>query len=316
MKKYDEYDKIARKVREVKLMKHIPLITYANLERLVLPEGVFNTEGNLKLIKDARSGELKLLKTFKDSSGLVYVNKVKTLESLLKHKEELAIDELVYPEEMIKVGGEGIGYVMPYFEASFNLGTRLKNSSVTRSTKIAYLKAVGMLLRKIKELRESTGIEFFINDLHENNFIVDKNGTVRLVDIDSVKIDDNLPFRSKYLGEYGAITNFSRKYKRTYYRNGLGKIEPNENTDLYCYIMMIVNFLSNSPLHLMGLQNYHNYLLHLKEIGVPIELIYLFERVYTNEDNVNPVDLLDELIPFIDMEQAKVLKPRKKFLSK
>lgn len=291
-------------------MKHISLITYANLDRLVLPEGVCNTEGNLKLLRNPRSGEFKVLKTFRDSSGPVYVNKVKTIDSLLEHKDELNIEQFVYPEEKFKVAGEGIGYTMPYFEGAFNLGKRLKSNYITRSTKLAYLKEVGMILRKIKEIRTETGIEFYINDLHENNFIIDKNGIVRLVDIDSVKIDDNLPFRSKYLGNVGPITSFTQKYKPTYYRNGLGKIEPNENTDLYCYIMMILSFLANAPMHIMGLQNYFDYLRELKDIGVPIELIYLFERVYTEKDNVNPVDLLDELVPYVDMERIKVIRPK------
>ena len=56
--------------------------------------------------------------------------------------------------------------------------------------------------------------DFYLNDMHENNFIIDNNtDSIRVVDIDSCKINGNYTFGSKYLSPTSFISA-TRKYQQ------------------------------------------------------------------------------------------------------
>ena len=55
-----------------------------------------------------------------------------------------------------------------------NLSLLLKNKKVSTETQIYYLKKVGEILNKLKYIRETTPLkDFYINDLHDFNFLAD-----------------------------------------------------------------------------------------------------------------------------------------------
>ena len=102
---------------------------------------------------------------------------------------------------------------MPLIE-SINLDTILKDINIDNETKIKYLKDIGRILEKMKQVRTHTSItDFYVNDLHESNFIVDKSTKeLLLVDIDSCKINNNKPFGSRYLSAFAPINRINKYY--------------------------------------------------------------------------------------------------------
>ena len=164
----------------------------------------------------------------------------------------------------------------------------------------------------MKLRREYTSIsDFYINDLHESNFIVTKDDRIKVIDIDSCKINDNGIFNSKYLSsksfikeiyKYGKNDENNSKYKTydTYHKYSTditGAFIPDENTDLYCYIIVILNFLYEANIQNFTLQEFYDYLEYLQSLGIDHELISSFEKIASESNNDNPYELLYSLIP-------------------
>lgn len=305
---------------------------FESLTPYELPNYVYNTEGTLYVlpIKNRWATAFKLLKRLYLTNGKVFGNKLQTINSLIDNKEELAIDEIVFPEKIATVGGEIVGFTMPLIE-SINLSTALKSQEISNERKINYLKQIGEILAKMKLRRDYTSItDFYINDLHESNFIVDKNDTVKVIDIDSCKINGNGIFNSKYLSRKSFISevykygknnecNINPDYPYTYHKYSTditGAFVPDENTDLYCYIIVILNFLYGNNIGAFTLQEFYDYLEYLQKIGINQELLSYFEKIATCSENENPYELLDSLIPYIGRSNYHVYSYNKKKSSK
>ena len=297
------------------------------LEQYKLPNYVYNTEGTLYIlpIKNRWNTQMKLLKRLYLNSGAVFGNKLQTINSLIDNRNEIDIEEIVFPEKIATVGSEIVGFVMPLID-SFNLKTALIDDRISNERKIKYLKQIGMILEKMKLVREYTSInEFYINDLHESNFIITTDtDDVRVIDIDSCKINGNQIFTSKYLSsksfinqiykyqknnahEYHYAYNDSgfkyRKYSGSSYHKYSTNIEgsfiPDENTDLYCYMIVILNFLYGEDTGRFTFEEFYDYLSYLDKIGVSKEFVDIAEKLVDGSPNENPYLLLDSLIPFI-----------------
>ena len=106
-----------------------------------------------------------------------------------------------------------------------------------------YLKKVGEILQQLSYIRRNTSLtDFYLNDLHASNFILNKQTSrINVVDMDSSRIGNSLSSPSRYLNEKSFISEVP-KYKKV--NNNIGGIyEADENTDLYCYTMMILDYL-------------------------------------------------------------------------
>ena len=175
---------------------------FESLQKYKLPNYVYNTEGILYElpIKNKWEIQYKLLKRLYITNGATFGNKLQTINSLIDNKEKLDIEEIVFPEKIAIVDSEIVGFVMELIK-SINLSTALKSPEISNERKIKYLKQIGKLLEKMKRKREYTEIkDFYINDLHESNFIVDtRTDSVKAIDIDSCKINGNLIFPIKYI---------------------------------------------------------------------------------------------------------------------
>ena len=137
---------------------------FESLDCYDLPNYVFNTEGTLYVlpIKSRWDTKLKLLKRLYLTNGNTFGNKLQTINSLIDNKDELDIEEIVFPEKIATVGGEIVGFTMPLIE-SINLSTALRSKEITNEKKIDYLKQIGMILDKMKLRRDYTSInEFYI----------------------------------------------------------------------------------------------------------------------------------------------------------
>ena len=302
---------------------------FDSLKQYQLPNYVYNTEGTLYVLplKNRWNTQIKLLKRLYLNSGAVFGNKLQTINSLIDNKDEIDIKEIVFPEKIATVGSEIVGFIMPLIN-SMNLKTALMDDSISIERKIKYLKQIGLILEQMKLVREYTSItEFYLNDLHESNFIVTTDtDDVRVIDIDSCKINGNQIFTSKYLSSKSFINQIYkyqknkaldfgyqyayteggikyRKYSDTSYSkystNMEGSFIPDENTDLYCYMIIILNFLYGADTGRFTFEEFYDYLAYLDEIGVSKEFTLIAEKLVDGSPNENPYQLLDSLIPYI-----------------
>lgn len=274
---------------------------FLNLKPLELDPKLFHTEGDIYLFPQKSNWQIeeKLLKKLYTVFGPVFSNKLATVNSLIDSKDDINIDELVLPEKLVTVNGEIIGFIMPFIPSD-NLDTILHNPNIPNDFKIKYLKEVGTILRKMQITRSKGIKDFFLNDIHEGNFIINKEtGKVNAIDLDSASINGNMPFCSKYLFPSGILTSLSSKYKISQ-KPCTGSFIPDENSDLYCYNIMILNFLLGNNITRLDLTTFYDYLSYLKDIGINSELVDIFASLYTYKDNSNPDYLLDSVEPLIE----------------
>ena len=71
---------------------------------------------------------------------------------------------------------------------------------------------------------------------------------------------------------------------------------PDLNSDLYCYNIMILNYLYQDNITKLDISEFYEYLNYLISINFPYELVDAFNKLFENTDNINPYELLD-LIP-------------------
>ncbi len=280
------------------LTKNISYKKFKELKKLELDKSIVGKEGTLFFVddKDKWDRNQKLVKRFYNTSGPTFSNKLYTINSLINQKENIDIDELVMPEKLVVSNSEIIGYTMDYIDGT-NLGLLLKNPKLDREQAINYLKQIGIILEKISKLNEYGIVNnFYLNDVHEGNFVVNKEGIVRVVDMDSCRIDDNNPFIAKYLCPFSQVDLYPEKYSQKAAKGSGGYIMPDKNSDLYCYNIMILNYLYQDNITKLDIPELYEYLNYLISIGFPYELVDSFNKLFENTDNINPYELLD-LIP-------------------
>jgi len=268
---------------------------FASLERYELPKEVFNTEAKMYVlpVKNRWNAVNKILKRLYVTNGPMFGNKLQTINSLIDLREKIDIPEIVFPEKLAAVNNEIVGYVMELVNST-NLAIYLNSAEISPEKKIKYLYQIGEILEKMRKTRKYNGVEdFYLNDIHENNFIVDtEQDIVRVVDIDSCKINENYTFGSKYLSPTSFISS-TRKYQQE--KNGIcgGFFKPSYDTEIYCYIIIILNTLFNANVTRFSIPEFYDYLEYLSDIGVDLELLQKFEKILSNNPNENPYELLE-----------------------
>jgi len=168
-------------------------------------------------------------------------------------------------------------------------------STTSFNDKIIVLKNIGKVLEHLHYLRTEENLlkNFFISDLHEGNILVDHNTKkIQIIDFDSCKIGNNKAFLSKYLQflkTYSYVTKILKyKYpKETHYFIG------NENTDLYCYLIIIMKSLLDINIHLMDVTEFYQTISFLESQDFPKEICFCLRNIYFPCDNVNPYKYLD-----------------------
>lgn len=281
---------------------------FQELERYQLPTSVFNSEARMYVLPIKNKWETinKLLKRLYVTSGPMFGNKLQTINALTDFQDEIDIPEIVFPEKLAVVNAEVVGYIMELVE-SVNLETLLSSYDIDAKTKIKYLHQIGEILEKMKKVRKYTNVkDFYLNDMHEHNFIVDlKTNNVRVVDIDSCKINCNYTFGSRYLSPMSMIANIG-KYKHEENEICGGYLVPSEDTELYCYNIMILNTLYGGGFNRVTLEEFYNYIEYLYSLGAPIEIIDMFEKIVSNHHNENPYELLESLIAIMPKSRKQV----------
>lgn len=280
-------------------------ITNEKFDSLKLLEKGLSLESELYMF-DENTILKRIYKDFKEQ----YDNKLYTLKELNKNIKIINIPELIIPDSLVKIDSEVIGFLIPYIEGN-TLEEVLKSNSYTIKQKIECLKQVGIILEQMQKVRKNTKVNnFYLNDIHEGNFILNKNtNKINVIDLDSCKIGNNQVGCAKYLSPLSPIMSVP-KYKKI--ENSIGSIyEISENTDLYCYIIMVLNFIFNNNINKLYIKDYYNYLEYLISIGVSKELVDKLSYIYMDKDNENIYEYLDELIPCYGKTDEKVYENSK-----
>ncbi len=274
---------------------------FNNLERFVLPNGVFNNESELFYIDEKNKWEKRrfLLKKLNNDFGIILSNKLFTVNELITNKDIIGISELVIPDKLVSVHGKIVGFTIPLVNGN-NFGEVLSNDSISVSDKIKYFKEIGYILENMKYVRQYTLLnDFYLNDIHENNFVLNNDtGKINVVDMDSCKINNNMTMVSLRLSPFSNIYDFN-KYEKEESMCG-GCYKPSYNTEMYSYIIMLLRFISNYRINEMDVSSYYAYMEYLKKLGISYELIDILASIYSEKDNVNPYLLLDEFISYYE----------------
>lgn len=276
-----------------------------SLRKLILPSEV---SSECQLFHYNYRGDEKIIKRLNCSEGIRFANKLYTLEALNINREYLT-NNFVVPEFLLSVHKRIEGFAIKYVEGT-NLSKVLNDPRISIGEKKYYLKRVGQILEQMKQIRNYTPLtDFYIGDLHEDNFVINTSQKeVYVVDLDSCKISGNKVSPAKYLSPMALLNSTKGKYKLS---EGGQDYMVDENTDIYCYIIMILNYLYNGRINNVELTEFYQFLNFLSDIGVDKELIDCFMRIISNRQNINPVDYIETLTPK-QISLARKLYPKRK----
>ena len=266
-------------------MKKINMTYYQldKLKRFYPKTNIINTEAKLYYYDNNR-----ILKLFYNMDE----NKMYTLQMINKYKKDINIDELFLDFDLALISNKVIATISDYIEGN-NLSKVLYSPQILLKDKINILIKIGKVLEKIRKVRSSIISDFYIGDLYEDNILLTNDGNIKIMDMDSCKINNNKAYPSKYLTRLSRRKIFNKKY--TLDKKNPYIIIPNENTDNYCYNMIILNTLYQGDISKLKIQDFYKYLYYLDSIGISKELIKNFCTMYNEEDTKNLYYLLDDL---------------------
>ena len=308
---------------------------FDGLRKLVLPKEVISTEANFYLFNYL--GKVKVFKSLHKTKGPIFANKLFTLEMLNEYREILP-SNFVLPESLVSVEKEIRGFDLPYVKG-YTLEAFLANPGINTKIKLEYIKQVGQILNKLSAIRNGTELDsIFLNDLHASNFIVDyKNQDLKVVDLDSCRICDSKPLPARYLTPLCLLNKTPGKnkydiyrkdlipdlqyqvystsksivyakgyYKYPSYRDQLGYVNSNEESDLYCYTILFLNYLYGENISRFSLEQFYDYICYLGKIGFNRELLSAMIKIVTNVPNEN-------IGPYLNMvTEEQVVRANKK----
>lgn len=275
------------------------------LEELELEPGVLNTEALMLVLKKKEFSD-KIQRVFKyldaQEDPEVMAKKVYTITILNSANNPYReIPELIIPDSLIYVDNSFAGFAVPLVENHKNLGTIINNDDISLKVKLDYLHQLGTLIDKVQRV-DNTKNRFQFGDLNEFNFIIDENDTVKAIDLDSAYLGVGEPLNmAYYLLKNDYILSLPDKYKTYKNKNvDTGIITPTDDTDLYCYNMIILNALAKENLYRHDINTYYQYLEYLKVLGLPDDLLEAFNNIYIPRNNTNPKDILSDIDPSLE----------------
>lgn len=275
-----------------------------NLESINLSENISNSESDIFLYHNKKGTDvLKKLYYFDKNK---YDNKIRTLLSVDNNTHTIP-NYFIKPKYFVSCDNL-IQYWASQYILGFNLKKILNDDNLSFEVKKNYLKRIGMILEEISFIRNRTPLkDFYIGDLHEDNFLVDLEGNLMVCDIDSIKINGNKPPVSKYINPFSLFNRAGiNKYMKFNSENKVGDYIINQNTDLYCYNIILLNFICGCKVNDISIKGFYDYLNIMESSGLDYRMIEIFNKILSEEDNCNPYDFIDSI------SYRKVLKIREK----
>lgn len=215
---------------------------------------------------------------------------------MLDTYREYLPENFYIPDNLVSINQTISGFTVPFAEGE-NLASVLVDPNISIKEQVYYLKQIGGILDQLKMIRKYTPVkDLYLNDLHESNFIANsKNKAIRVVDLDGCKIGGNLALTSRYLSPLALLNEVRGKYQLNTNPDSPGYIVADENSDLYCYNMMILNYLYGSNVNNMNIADFYDYLTYLSDIGMEPDLINSFRMLLHSCNNRNPAPELDSI---------------------
>lgn len=254
---------------------------------------------NITLDSYNTSGYLKIVNYFNRKMVLKKIDPIRCDEVIskvlfLNRYKNLMPSNFVIPEFLVLLDNKDLYMAIDYINGN-NLGDVLKDKNINIRDKKIYLSYIGNTLEEMRHMRENPLLsDFCLGDLHEDNFIV-SNKKLYTIDLDDAKIDSISPI-SSYLQMGTLFSKFETyKYKIIEESPYFVKYEVNYNTDLYCYIMIILNFLYGDNVNNMDIEEFYCYLDYLYKIGIDSSLLECFNSISSSDDNINPMNYIDSL---------------------
>lgn len=308
---------------------------FEGLAKIELPKEVMSTEANF--YKMNYLGKVKVFKSLHKTSGPTFANKLFTLEMLNEYKELLP-HNFVLPESLVSVEKEIRGFTLPFING-INLESFLANKSIDYKEKIFYIKKIGEVLEQLEHIRKNSNLDcIYLNDLHASNFLVDtKKKDIKVVDLDSSRICDSKPFPARYLTPLSLLNKApgQNKYdiykkemitesgqpilelmsydeyesyycQQANYRDQLGFVNSNQESDLYCYVILFLNYLYGENVGSFSLEQFYDYVCYLDKLGFDNDLIRGIIKIVTAAPNEN-------ISPFLDtLTEEQIIRANKK----
>ena len=216
--------------------------------------------------------------------------KILTFSNLTIFNNEYPIEELIMPNGIVLLHDDFKGIILPK-KSGINASVYLRNKNVPIKTKIDILKQIGLIIRKVASADPSTNAA--LADVHGDNFIVEnKTKKVYALDTDGMSVYDSVGRTNYYLYHNPWVRNCD-KYEYNY----VGLIKGTTKTDIFCFIMMILQVISDyKSIFRVNLDEYLAYIGYLDHLGFDTHLIEAFVSIALDkQDNINPVDYLDDL---------------------
>jgi len=270
-------------------IKNLKMRNVRKLEELILDNGVFNTEALMLLFKE-NSFPDRVPRVFKylDMQEMPDVMEKKdfTVTTLNSLDEYLSIQNLLIPDTKVYVDGKLAGFALPFIPNHHNVGKMLHDCSTPFCQKLFYVSQIGDIISKVQNVSSDT-FRFQFGDLNEYNFILSQEGKINAIDLDSAYVGWNEPQEMiYYLLRNKIVRSVPEKYPVSKQLN----IIPTDDTDLFCYHMILLRVLAKEDFSCLPIEIYNDYLDYIKKLPVPHELIESFESLYTIKKNWNPKD--------------------------
>lgn len=254
---------------------------------------------NITLDSYNTSGYLKIVNYFNRKMVIKKIDPIRCDEVIskvlfLNRYKNLMPSNFVIPEFLVLLDNKDLYMAIDYINGN-NLGDVLKDKNINIRDKKIYLSYIGNTLEEMRHMRENPLLsDFCLGDLHEDNFIV-SNKKLYTIDLDDAKIDSISPIAS-YL-QVGSLFSYlhTDKYIIEDYNPYFVKYKVDYNTDMYCYIMVILNFLYGDNVNNMDMEEFYCYLDYLDRLGIDGSLLKCFNSISSSDDNINPMNYIDSL---------------------
>lgn len=271
---------------------------FNNLELFPLIKGTLESESDLYYVPGNKKEIIKVYKNYKDQE-YVY-EKMHVLDNLIKYTTEIDFPELLVANKMLKVNDLFMGPIFPVIEG-YTTKIYFYTFYSPVKVKIEILRKIGMLLEKIKETNPKYNAAFA--DVHMDNFMIvgfpsntthfSPNFKLMACDTDSMKLLDSPGVTGLYLADADKFIDYEKYPLDEDYM-----VMPSTNTDIYCYIMMILELVAKSNyVSCLNEDEYYRYLDFLDNLGFDANLLNSFASIYDDTtDNISPLPYIDSLV--------------------
>lgn len=254
--------------------------------------------------------ERLLMKIMKNIYNYYSSQGLKTIQILMEYKSIFTeiVPELVLPESLVYIDLYLVGYLSKYIEG-LNLKSYLTNPNINFKQKIDVLQRIGLIFERVKNL-QSFPYHFHFGDFHEDNVIITMDDEIKIIDSNGVSLFEE-GINSKYLKLCSSNLPYFG-YENKYNREPYGEYLASRDTDLLCYMMIVMNYLTQSNFSKLPFYKLNHYLEYLKSIGFSQDFLSCIGKLYKPENNENPYLYLGNITEDM-LENAKMSVYIKKY---